>query len=229
MPLSIANAVRFPLAFLCAFLFASALFGCEAYDLGDEEAAPIAVNASSPTWNNGIREVVEKRCDNCHAKGERPFAPSNVASFKSGFSESEETFQATWAAASLARVKNTSNPMPPSYADPLFEEEKTALVSYLEAIVAKSNPFATCEKTTTALTFASDIKTITDANCKGCHPGVNATPLLTAADFKAKRSAVFEYLSGKRSEPMPPGDDAFASSADGKALVEWICGSPEVK
>jgi len=206
--------------------------GCEAYDLGDESAPAIAVDAANPTWDNGVQQILERRCDSCHAKGERPFAPANVAPYKWGLSEGEDAFKTRYATASLASVLDAGDPMPPNYADPLSDDERAALVKYIGIVKAGQDLYASCERRTTALTFVGDIKTITDANCANCHPGVppggHPSSLLTAAEFKTNRLAAFEYLTGKRDQPMPPGNAGFATSANGKKLVEWLCGSAEL-
>jgi hypothetical protein len=92
-----------------------------------------------------------------------------------------------------------------------------------------ANALASCEKRTTTLTFEDDIKRITDQACATCHPGVRPSDLTGVAGFRAQRLAAYEYLVGRRSQPMPPYAPGFASTANGRKLVEWLCGAKELQ
>ena len=221
----------------CAALLGfTALVSCRAYDLGEGTTDTLEVDTKNPNWSQDAQRILERRCDNCHGTGETPFAPGAVAPYKVGFSAMGETaFKAKWAALSLSYVNSSTEPMPPTYADPLSANERTALVTYLKAAVASAsaNTLAGCTATRTTLTFARDIKPITQASCEVCHQGAapagNGVALETAAQFKAHRVAAIEYLTGKRDTVMPPGRPEFAQSDNGKKLIEWLCASSEVK
>jgi uncharacterized membrane protein len=223
------------LIFWNTVLMLALLSACQAYDLADEKAAEIKVNTSAPTWGNGVQEVLAQRCDACHAKEEKPFAPANVAPYKVGFSSNEKEFKEKWAALSLKTLTGQAEAMPPNYADPLSANEKKALIAYLEKAIASTNPFASCSKTSTTLTYEGNIKAIVQTNCTNCHfqgstfgGGAN---LQTLADWKDHRLASFQYLVGKRPQYMPKGDTegVFAKSADGLKVVEWLCAAKELQ
>lgn len=220
-------------ALLCgAAVFAVA--GCEAYDLGDENAPAVAVNASAPTWENGVREVLARRCDNCHAKEARSFAPGTVAPYKVGFSTDKAAFEKKWASASLAAINDKASPMPPDYADPLSADERKALETYLKKVTDAANPLSECTKTTTSYTYARDIAPVVES-CQGCHSGTaqygGGAKLEEVADWKTYRVSALEYLTGKRATYMPPSDTKgeYAKGEAGQKVIEWLCASEELK
>ncbi len=72
------------------------------------------------------------------------------------------------------------------------------------------------------ISWETDIQPIVTNNCSYCHSGVDASAGLEleteAQVLKANQAIVAVVTVGS----MPIGDDAFATSADGIKLVEWL-------
>ena len=227
------------LPFLFCGVFAVVL-ACSSADLGNKPLATVTVDVNNPTWGNGIQAVLAAKCDNCHAKEVTKFTPENARQYRYDFSGSEANFKAGY----LKLVQNSvfnekPSVMPPNYGTPLSTGEKAALKKYLDTqIAALPTPVPTPVTATTSLTFAGDIKSITDTSCarSGCHSatGGSSFPLTTVAEFKANMlnfSAAENSLGQIESNQMPlvDGTPAFKGSPERLKVLEWLSASPEVK
>jgi cytochrome c5 len=212
---------------------------CSAYDLGSEKPKEVPINAANPTWEGGIQAIVAKRCDNCHAKVQSKFVPGGAKKYNFGLSESEAEFAKHLSGTQLYVFNKPENPMPPNYADQLFENEKAALKKYLELKLAnKTFDTSLCPTniSTTTLTFETDIKPLGDASCKSCHNAASGAAagggrvVETAEHYKQYRISIAEYMKGVHAgvyATMPPGGGFPQASKD--KMLEWVCFSPEAK
>jgi hypothetical protein len=228
-------------------LFAGA---CSAADYGDKQPIAVAVNIEDPTWDNGIGELVARKCDNCHAKTPSEFVPGEVrddpARYQLGLAESEETFL-RYGGVSFSRVFETlDDPMPPKYGTPLSDSEKSALRVYFDRKgIGREQPEGvraaflreTCGSVTAnTLTFASDVTTPAGTQgCTGCHSGPSpqgGLSLAAAADWKTHREALVWVLAknGEGENRMPFGrpDDYTAAGQPGEILLRYLCGAAEI-
>ena len=102
--------------------------GCSrAETLADLKPAPVDISASSPTWQNGIAQLVKERCASCHAEKKTEFVPESTPLLDFNI----ETEFRSVRKRSLSRILDTDNPMPPTYADPLSTDEIEFLKKYL--------------------------------------------------------------------------------------------------
>lgn len=116
-------------ALFLAFIF---LAGCRSDDLGKEKTTVIDVNVAAPTWNNGIADLLLYKCDSCHNTIQGLFVPGNARGLKFDLSANEGRFLANYAARTRARVFESQElPMPPDFATQFSEDEKAALLAYL--------------------------------------------------------------------------------------------------
>lgn len=79
-------------------------------------------------WKNGIANLVQERCASCHAKVLGRFVPETTPLLD--FTVESEFLSVRQR--SLQRIQDERNPMPPLYADPLFEDERQLLIEFLK-------------------------------------------------------------------------------------------------
>jgi cytochrome c5 len=219
---------------------------CSSYDLGSKAPIAVTVDTASPTWENGIENLVAKKCDNCHAKSTSKFVPGEIRDDKDrlavGFSESEDRFL-SYGSLSYNRVFNDpSDPMPPNYGTPLNDSEKAALKTYLETKVINvsedRNKIAAdaCVGVSGggSLKFASDAEPVYTSQCASCHStatGVGGLDLSSAAQWKSNKVDLIYVLTTKSAgNKMPPGraDGYTAAGNTGAVLLNYLCTSTEV-
>jgi len=105
-------------------LFATACSRAET--LAELSPPAVDVSAADPSWDNGVAQLVKERCASCHAAGLGEFVPETTPLL-------DFTVEAEFKSVrqrSLARIEDAANPMPPTYADPLTDEEKDFLKRY---------------------------------------------------------------------------------------------------
>ncbi len=116
--------------YFCLILIFPTLMSCEAYDLGAEQADHVAVASESPAWDNGIGELVSKKCASCHTSNRSKFVPQNTPEAYDSLGSQAFFTSSQVLARVIARVENTEVPMPPNFATPLYEDEKSALITF---------------------------------------------------------------------------------------------------
>ncbi len=209
-------------------------FSCSSEDLGDAEAITVAVDAENPQWSAGIQELLEKKCDNCHAKSPSAFVPGNVLDNRPRFlwslAESEAAF-APLALASFGRVsERPEEPMPPNFGTPLSANEKLALENFIKAGALADVCVSYPENT---LTWAGSVSAVYSANCASCHAsssGVGGLDLSTAAKWKEHRVSIVNTLVTDRSWLiMPPGkaENFTDAGQPGAEMLAYLCSSSE--
>lgn len=223
---------------------------CSAADYGDIKPIAVDVDAVNPTWENGIGQLVAKKCDNCHAKTPSKFVPGEIRDnpkrYQIGLASSEDSFL-SYGALSYKRVFETlDDPMPPKYGTPLNATEKQALQAYLKKWGYGAEPAAgeratflteTCANVgANSLTYANDVSSFASATCLACHGSgpspIGGLTLASAADWKANREALVWVLAkdGAGANPMPAGREAgyTAAGKPGETPLRYLCGSAEI-
>ena len=230
----------------CAFVsFLLALSSCSSYDLGSRSPIAINVNTESPTWENGIQELIARKCDDCHAKQPSKFVPGEIrddrARYSVGFSETEDGFL-NYGSLSYQRVFNdAAKPMPPKYGTPLTEAEKLALKKYLEdkVINVADDETAFAQEACNGIAantfnFAADVETVYRTQCAACHAsatGVGGLDLSVAAQWKQeKNTLIYTLQTTTAGKKMPPGRaDTYTDAGNpGEVLLNYLCASEEV-
>ncbi|NBW80134.1 hypothetical protein EBR21_00115 [bacterium] len=89
--------------------------------------APVDISAPVPTWQNGVAKLVNERCASCHSERKGEFVPTSTPLLDFNI---EAEFRSV-KQRSLARIQDNEKPMPPTYADPLSEDERKFLEKYL--------------------------------------------------------------------------------------------------
>ena len=115
---------------ITSILFSFVLFATacsRAETLAELSPPAVDISASEPSWNNGVAQLVKERCASCHAAGLTEFVPESTPLLDFNV---ESEFRSV-RQRSLARIEDDSNPMPPTYADPLSDDEKQFLKNYL--------------------------------------------------------------------------------------------------
>jgi len=212
------------------------LWGCGAYDLGDEKPIAVTVNATAPTWDNGIGELVNKKCANCHMplskRGE--FVPADVPKrtildiAKQSFFDSQGAVQDQGYAMLVYRrtFQDPVNPMPKKFATPLVGDEAAALKKYLES-QGFGDQCAAGGSTT--LTYA-DVQPKINSTCasSGCHnTGNSARKSLDSLEgIRGSWHAAISYIAAGA---MPQGTAGFRTTPEGAKVFEWLCFGNEFK
>ncbi|MEY4065803.1 MAG: hypothetical protein RIR26_2011 [Pseudomonadota bacterium] len=146
------------------------LSACAAYDLGGSGKYSYEVpDPDAPSWNEGIKIIVEKKCATCHTNQDHWYKPKNVPALANDTNPnyglnniSEESFfEKTNATLVLVKkcIEATCGkdniPMPPNYATPLSESEKKAVLKFLTNIIPA--------------TAASNLSDSFKNTCGACH------------------------------------------------------------
>jgi len=221
---------------LFAVALVGALLGCSADDLGDEKPISVAVNAESPTWGNGIGELVNKKCANCHmpvsARGD--FVPANVPTRtiinigKESFFDSAGAVQDKgYAMLAYRRIfQDPVNPMPKQFATPFVGDEQLALKKYLET---KGFGNQCPDGGSTQLTY-SDVQESITSTCalSGCHNSGN-TLRKTLDNLDGLRGSWHAAISYLAAGAMPQGTSGFLITTKGAKIFEWLCYGEEFK
>jgi mono/diheme cytochrome c family protein len=133
------------------------LVSCHSSDLGSQKPEKVNVNLALTGWESGAGEVIVKKCANCHTAARSKFVPDNTPHELDGI-ESIAFFQDPanlgFAKMMLKRIESTDETlqMPPKFATPLYDDEKTAVIAFLKGIVDGSiDPCLATTKTFVAL------------------------------------------------------------------------------
>jgi len=108
------------------------LASCSSEDLGDEKPIEVSIDITQPTWDGGIKELLEKKCDSCHGSYPSKFTPANASQHILNFSLDENLFKTRHLDSVSARVfSDSTSPMPPNFATPLTANERLSLQNYI--------------------------------------------------------------------------------------------------
>ncbi|MCX6118193.1 MAG: hypothetical protein NT027_11675 [Proteobacteria bacterium] len=204
------------------FLVLTLTMSCgKSYDLGDQPAEEIEFSGSDPGWNSGISHLINRKCANCHvAKSERSkFVPSNTPMTVNTLGE--ESYFALQKNADLIfdRVfQNVERPMPPDFATPFNDREKTFLKNWLTARVSKIADF--CSTNSESPIDGTSALNIISKDCSSCHDGVGAVSFSKTAYLKEYQRSILRHLSGGT---MPPSDASYRLSESGRKLLGFVC------
>lgn len=210
----------------CYVLAGAALAAaCGSFDYGDEKPTEILVDAENPNWTADIQYLMELKCMNCHADPLPKFSPRDTIPIKL---DDEKIFKAQ-AARIKARVFNSpADPMPPNFGTPLSDNEKKALMKYLDAVIAaqpEPSPGAGGDGgggdgTALSQAFVS--------NCSLCHKADGSGMSGPKLRGYAKGQAAFETIVRMGgSGGMPPFSDKSAySDADLKNDHDYFKANP---
>ena len=120
---------------LLALMVGASLIGCADVDtLGDEEPTEVKISGT-PTWENGIGQLMVLKCANCHIPGSS-YAPANTPQY-TNFSNSEDAkMAAPWIVGGILDhdVANVRQ-MPLDYSTPLTQNEKDALLEWAQNVM----------------------------------------------------------------------------------------------
>ncbi|MEN9826155.1 MAG: Cytochrome oxidase, cbb3-type, subunit [Pseudomonadota bacterium] len=200
----------------CFSAFVFLLSACTSYDYGSTGDFYYEVpDPENPLWNEGISELVEKKCATCHTSANPWYKPQNVPelanaqnpAFGLNFISQEAFFDGLNSLLPLVKkcIESTCGkdniPMPPNYATPLNASEKKALLAYI---------------TPKLPVVASNLSDSFKSSCGGCHgsdgksgyaPKLGTTPYTLDA-FKDV------ITKGKGTMGAQPGYDLTKAEAD---------------
>jgi mono/diheme cytochrome c family protein len=213
---------------LMLFFTGCLLSACSAYDLGSAGQYEYKVDekdVANPPWDEVVSIIVEKKCATCHTTANPWYKPKNVPSlpnaanpsFGLDYIGSKDFFKADNSLLTLVKKcietsKSTCGkeniPMPPSYATPLYDQERTILVNFVSALIPAAQPGGLSQ------TFLN--------NCSGCHPQASGYGSAASGNKKIgeSRSDTFDKYKNtyKTLAPMPA---LAANYTDEDALADW--------
>jgi len=159
----------------------------DASTLGQEPADHVIITGT-PTWSNGIGQLVNLKCAICHQAPRLPSSPGNVpADMDLRF---ESTYGAIRAAEDIAApislgvlrhalvyddggytkpINITIDAMPLPFATPLYADEITALESWAGNVVAAQAAYTSPTLTGANPMTAADGEVLYKRYCQGCH------------------------------------------------------------
>ncbi len=182
-----------------------------------EEVALLLATPEEGTWNGGVQQVYQAKC---------AFAGCHVAGFNFGdFS----TFAGASGAgpASIARVNNAANPMPPANSPngALSDEEKDILQTWANAGFPEVLELNDPSPAEGDVTYWGQVKDLIDRKCISCHNTGQTAPDLSSfealkADFNG-RSAAQASSDTIIGGTMPP-DVPITADPDLNLLQNWI-------
>lgn len=191
------------------------------YDLGDQPADSIPVDTASPDWSNGISALIQNKCVTCHTPaGQRSkFVPGNTPS--SVDTINLESFFSDPAKASLVQRRvfsDATTPMPPKFATPLSDNEKTALSKWLATKVV--NLTTICGASGTSTWAYANVAPVITSDCASCHTGASLVAFNSLTKVQSYRSSMLQYLYNGT---MPQGNTTYKNSGNGALLFQWLC------
>ena len=134
-------------------------YSCRSNDLGNKRSDRVPVKLGLIGWESGAGQVITQKCANCHTSHRSQYVPSNTPHILDGI-ESADFFDKPenrgLARAMRKRIESAEavRQMPPKFATPLFEDEKTVLIAFLKAIEEKASaPVPCAEKAASLLTL----------------------------------------------------------------------------
>ncbi len=205
-----------------------ALSACSrSYDLGAEKFAEEDFGGAEPSWQNGIGNLMKKKCANCHIglSSRSDFVPSTTPTTINAISTSSFFDSETYAGLVYDRVfVTTTRPMPPNYATPLSDGERAALKTWLQTKVATYESLCGSSGSS-ALAYADVAATISE-NCTTCHTGGTRQEFNTLAKTAVNRRTMLTYL---KAGTMPPSSSTFKDTAAGAALFNWLCFGADIQ
>lgn len=206
------------------FALLLALTACRSEDLGKSE--PDVVDVSGPTWGQGIDQLVNKKCANCHTSRRGDFVPSNTPNTIDSIGSKDFWLTArNLSRIILIRTRFTSvdNPMPPRYGTPFSENETTQFTAFLAERVTSLTNGTTSNNTSTCTAvpdWNDQIAATVASNCAtaGCHAtaSTGVPALATKEDWLSHRDTARALI---RAGSMPKGDSGFAATDGGKLLL----------
>jgi len=157
-----------------------ALAGCMGADTRGSEAPYHVLISGTPTWTNGIGELVSKKCAVCHQVPRLPTSPTNVPTDldlryekTSGAIRSAEDIAAPLSLGILQHAlsygMNSTIPvraMPLSYSTPLYTDEITALETWTANVISAENANTSPALSGNAI---ADGALLFKRHCQGCH------------------------------------------------------------
>jgi uncharacterized membrane protein len=196
------------------------LLSCGASTLGDAEIDVVEVDQKTPDFRQ-IGLLMALKCQPCHAENPGKFAPKGTPVI---LLDDEDEFN-KFAFATRRRVFNDpERPMPPEWGTPLADSEKAGLLKYITAIEERFKDEKTVE---TTLLFA-DVSTTLTQRCGVCHSSAAKRSPPTLDDLEDYRSSRLEVLQSIENGSMPKNETGFATSEDGKKIVEWLRGGNDL-
>jgi mono/diheme cytochrome c family protein len=202
----------------------TALTACRSEDLGKSD--PDVVDVSGPTWGQGIDQLVNQKCANCHTARRGEFVPSNTPNTIDSIGSKDFWLTArNLSRIILIRTRFTSgdNPMPPRYGTPFSDNERTQFTAFLtERVTSLTNGTGgTNTSTCTAVPDWNDqIAATVASHCAtaGCHAtaATGVPALATKEDWLTNRETARALI---RASSMPKDDPGFAATDAGKLLL----------
>lgn len=154
------------------------LTACMGADTRGNEAADHIVISGTPTWENGIGQLMASKCAVCHQVPRLPSSPVNVPAdldlryeITSGAIRAAEDIAAPITLGILQHALNygTSMPipvqaMPLAYSTPLYAVEKTALETWASNVIAADQA-----NTAPIVDLVAEGALLYKRHCQGCH------------------------------------------------------------
>lgn len=209
-----------------ALIAAIQLASCHSSDLGSKSPDKVSIDMSLSEWNAGAGKVIEQKCANCHTSNRSPFVPANTPHELDGIG-SQAFFQdpsnSGLVKSMLRRVESTDSrrQMPPRFATPLYDDEKSVLIAFLKASIPQGSSDTPSPNPPSVHPTFSDVAEIVSKNCGGCHNGRRAFSLRSREDFVAAHPGPLNEVEAGN---MPPSNPAFKDSPDGLLLIQWLQG-----
>lgn len=193
-----------------------ALTGCSNADTRGNEAADHVIISGTPTWGNGIAQLMSTKCVACHQVPRLPSSPNNVPTdldlrfeTSSGTIRAAEDIAAPLVLGILQHGLNygqTLAPvpvqtMPLSYSTPLYADEITALESWAATIITAK--LASAPAVPTGIPVA-DGEVLYKRHCQGCHGmyGTGGPVSRSLRTYNANSGPVFANAIRSTAYPM---------------------------
>lgn len=216
---------------ICILLLGFILSACSAYDLGEAGDYYYRVGEgelANPPWDGVINVIVQNKCATCHTTANPWYKPKNVPPMENAsnpvlgldYIGSKDFYKAENNLLKLvkacietaeSRCGKENIPMPPSYATPLDETERKALLNYVKAIIP---PDEAPQPGGLSALFLS--------KCEGCHPKASGYGSGASSNKKIgdSQSDTFEKYKNafKSLAPMPSYSTGYS---DADALADW--------
>lgn len=121
------------------FVFLLNYSSCRSSDLGHAPADRVPTNLSLTGWDSGAGAVVAAKCANCHTPQRSKFVPANTPHELDEISNIEffknpENLGLVISMRKRVESVNSTSVMPPRFATPLYEEERIALLNFLNMV-----------------------------------------------------------------------------------------------
>jgi hypothetical protein len=213
-----------------ALAFIAVVGACSSYDFGKVEVDEVIVKSdSTDPWENGVKLLMKVKCNDCHYPDEKykKFQPGTADTAKARIDFTDKVKFEEIAENIKLRVFDSQPPlrMPLDFGNPLTDQEKAGLKSYVEAVIKKKAEKSGANKPvadgTTALKY-DDVKGFVTKYCAGCHPGTAPHSFATLADIKQNNIFVRMKIRMQDSTSPMPTSGRVDSEPDGAKLLEWL-------